>query len=360
MVIARAYRFGMVVDSAALTVPADGSSGAGWSIRLVGVGRTRAGERIVDDVDLDLAPGTILAIIGASGCGATTLARIIAGSERADTGEVRIDGRPRPEAPRLASVFSDAAPRFGRVRDAVRSRSRHPRAAEEQDRLLSLVELRDPNASVRRLSRGDRQRLTIARALATESPALVLDDALSALHTSARERLRDAVERELRRRGTTTVWVTRDTAEAIAVADRIVVLDRGRIAADGTPEQVYARAAEPAVAAVLGPVSTVPGIVEGTVVDVWGQHLPLAATAHDGHCEVLIRPENVVLVGPDTPGVNAIVEESRFLGHVRRSLVRTDDGSLVHVDHGADMRLTDHARVRIALAPLPVTTRPLS
>lgn len=352
----------MVVDSAALTVPADGSSGAGWSIRLVGVARSRAGERIVDDIDLDLTPGTVLAIVGASGCGATTLARIIAGRERADSGEVRIHGRVRPDAPRLAAVFTDAAPRFGRVRDAIlpRPRSRSPRAAEEQERLLALVELPDPDASVRRLSRGDRQRLTIARALATESPALVLDDALSALHTSARERLRDALARELRRRGTTTVWVTRDTAEAIAVADRIVVLDRGRIAADGTPEQVYSRASEPAVAAVLGPVSAVPGIVEGAVVDVWGQHLPLAASAHDGHCEVLIRPENVVLVGPDTPGMDAIVEESRFLGHVRRSLVRTNDGSLVHVDHAADMRLSDHARVRVALTPLPVTTRPLS
>lgn len=352
----------MVVDSAALTVPEDGSSGAGWSIRLTGVGRSRAGERVLVDVDLDLAPGTILAIVGASGCGATTLASIIAGRERADAGDVHIDGRARPEAPRLAAVFTDAAPRFGRVRDAVlpRSRARHPRAADEQERLLALVELDHPDLPVRRLSRGDRQRLAIARVLATEAPALVLDDALSALHTSARERLRDALVRELRRRGTTTVWVTRDTAEAIAVADRIVVLDHGRVAADGTPEQVYARAGEPAVAAVLGPVTAVPGIVEGAVVDVWGQHLPLAGSAHDGHCEVLIRPENVVLAGPDTPGVDGVVEESRFLGHVRRSLVRTNDGSLVHVDHAADVRFGDHAHVRIALAPLAVTTRPLS
>jgi ABC-type sulfate/molybdate transport systems ATPase subunit len=188
----------------------------------------------------------------------------------------------------------------------------------------------------------------------------VLDDALSALHTSGRERLRDGLVRELRRRGTTTVWITRDTAEAIAVADRVVLLHRGRIAAEGTPEQVYARAAEPAVAAVLGPVSAVPGIVEGTVVDVWGQHLPLAGSAHDGHCEVLVRPENVVLVSSDAPGMDAVVEGSTFLGHVRRSLVRTSDGSLVHVDHAADARLDDHARVRIALAQVPVATRPLS
>lgn len=275
---------------------------------------------------------------------------------------MRIDGRVRPDAPRLCAVVTDVPPRFGRVRDAVLSpRGAHRlRDAGEVARLLALTGLTDPDAPVRRLSRGDRQRLAIARALATEPRALVLDDALSALHTSGRERLRDALVRELRKRGTTTVWITRDNAEAIAVADRLVVLHRGRVAAEGTPEQVYARAGEPMVAAVLGPVSTVPGIVEGTVVDVWGQHIPLAGSAHDGHCEVLIRPENVVIVEPDAPGMDAIVEESTFLGHVRRSLVRTTDGSLVHVEHAAQARLADHARVRIALAPVPVTTRPLS
>ncbi|MBT9607521.1 ABC transporter ATP-binding protein [Microbacterium sp.] len=352
----------MVVDSAALTVPADGSSGAGRSIRLADVGRTRAGRRVLDGIHLDVAAGGILAVVGESGCGATTLARIIAGHERPDVGEVRIDGRARPDAPRIAGVFDDAAPRFGRVRDAVlaRARRRQPSARDEADRLLALVGLSAPDAPVRRLSRGDRQRLALARALVTDPRALVLDDALSALHTSGRERLRDALVRELRRRGTTTIWVTRDTAEAIAVADRVIVLHRGRIAADGTPEKVYARAGEPAVAAVLGPVSTVPGIVEGSVVDVWGQHVPLAESAHDGHCEVVVRPENVVLVAADAPGMDAVVEESTFLGNVRRSRVRTSDGSLVHVDHAAGARLDDHAHVRIALAPVPVATRPLS
>lgn len=351
----------MVAESPAVHAP--GEPLAGWSIALTGVGRIRADETVVADVDLEIAPGVILAIVGESGCGASTLARIIAGRERHDSGSVRIDGRTRPEAPRLDGIFDDtAAPRFGRAAEVV-ARSggrRNLRARDEAERLLALVGLADADALVRRLSRGDRQRLALACVLAADPRALVLDDALSALHTSGRERLRESLVRELRARGTTTVWVTRDTPEAISVADRIAVMHRGRIAAEGTPEEVYARAGEPAVAAVLGPVNAVPGIVEGVVVDVWGQELPLAGTAHDGHCEVLVRPENVVLVASDAPGMDAVVEESTFLGSVRRLVVRTSDGSLVRVDHAAGARLDDHARVRIALAPVPVITRPLS
>lgn len=351
----------MVAESPAVHAP--GEPRAGWSIGLTGVGRSRADETVIADVDLEIEPGVILAVVGESGCGASTLARIIAGRERPDSGDVRIDGRLRPEAPRLAGVFDDTpAPRFGRAREVVARAGgrRNSRARDEAERLLAVVGLVDPDAPMRRLSRGDRQRLALACALASAPPALVLDDALSALHTSGRERLRESLVRELRARGTTTVWVTRDTPEAISVADRIAVMYRGRIAAEGTPEEVYARAGEPAVAAVLGPVNAVPGIVEGVMVDVWGQELPLAGTAHDGHCEVIVRPENVLLVASDAPGVDAVVEESTFLGSVRRLVVRTSDGSLVRVDHAAGTRVDDHAHVRIALAPVPVTTRPLS
>lgn len=351
----------MVEGSAVRTVPVDGPPRAGWPIRLNGIGRRREGTAVLDDIHLELPAGMIVAVVGESGCGASTLARIVAGRERPDRGEVRIDGRTRPDAPPVVAVPHRFSPRWRRARDTIvpRAQRAHAEAHQEMERLLDLVGLEHREERARRLSRGDRQRLAIARALFARPRALVLDDALSFLHTSARERVRDAVVRELRRRGTTTLWATRDTAEAVAVADRVVVLHRGRVAAEGSPEQVYARAAEPAVAAVLGPVNAVPGIVEGAVVDVWGQHVPLAGPAHDGHCEVLVRPQNVVLVASDAPGMDAVVEESTFLGSVRRSLVRTTDGSLVQVDHAIADRLDDHARVRIALAPVPVTTRPL-
>lgn len=350
-------------------VPVDPSSSAdarrpsGWTVSLRAVSRDRAGTAILRDVDLEIDAGRIVAFVGPSGCGASTLLRLVTGAERPDSGTVEIEGRTGPAAPRVAEV-RDRAPvaRFGRARAAIVAASRHAGvvdAAGETERLCALMGLGAADRSVHRLSHGDRQRWAIARVLATRPRALVLDDALAALHTTARAQTRDALIRELRERGVTTLWATRDTAEAAAVADELVVMDAGRIVAAGCPDEVYARVADAAVAEVLGPVSAVPGIVEGAVVEVWGQELPLAEAAHDGHCEVVVRPEQVVLVAADSPGTDAVVEGSTFLGSVRRSTVRTADGSRVVVEHAPELKLEDRAAVRIALAPVRATVRPI-
>lgn len=336
---------------------------SGWSIALRGVRRERSGVAILRDIDLDVAPGTIVALVGPSGCGASTLLRVVSGAERADAGTVSVEGRSGAAAPRIPEI-RDRTPvaRFGRVRAAVVAAARQagdddPEA--ETDRLLGLVGLGRADKSVHRLSHGDRQRWALARVLAARPRALVLDDSLAALHTTARAETRDRLVRELRDRGVTTLWATRDTAEAAAVADDLVVMDQGRIVAAGGPDEVYARIADAAVAEVLGPVSAVPGIVEGLTVEVWGQELPLAESAHDGHCEVVVRPENVLLVGADAPGVDGVVEDSIFLGSVRRSTVLTSDGSRVVVEHAPEQRFEDRDAVRLALAIVPTTVRPI-
>ncbi len=344
--------------------PAGERPRAGWSITLHDVTRERAGVPILRDIDLEVAPGTIVALVGPSGCGASTLLRVVSGSERPDAGTVLVEGRSGAAAPRIPEV-RDRTPvaRFGRVRAAIVAASRHAGDVDpdgETDRLLDLVGLGTADKSVHRLSHGDRQRWALARALASHPRALVLDDALAALHTTARSETRDRLVRELRERGVTTLWATRDTAEAAAVADHLVVMDQGRIVAAGCPDEVYSRIADTAVAEVLGPVSAVPGIVEGLTVEVWGQELPLAKSAHDGHCEVVVRPENVLLVGPDSPGVDGVVEESTFLGSVRRSTVLTSDGSRVVVEHAPEQRLGDRDPVRLALAIVPATVRPIA
>ncbi|KQT72156.1 ABC transporter ATP-binding protein [Microbacterium sp. Leaf436] len=340
-----------------------GRSRTGWAIALRDVGRARAGVPVLENIDLEIEPGGIVAVVGPSGCGASTLLRVITGAERPDAGTVTIDGRTGAAAPRVVEV-RDRTPvaRFGRVRAAIVAAARRAGTADpdaEAERLGALVGLGAGDRLVHRLSHGDRQRWAVARALASRPRALVLDDALAALHTSARAETRDRVVRELRATGVTTLWVTRDTAEAAAVADHLVVMDQGRIAAQGRPDEVFARVGDLAVADLLGPVSAVPGIVEGAVVEVWGQELPLAAAASDGHCEVVVRPEQVVLVGDGAPGVDAVVEETIFLGSVRRSTVLTADGDRVVVEHTPDQRLDDRAHVRIALASGPMSVRPI-
>lgn len=353
----------MVAVTALDPSPGDASRPTGWTIVLEGVRRERSGVVILDGVDLDVSAGRIVGLVGPSGCGASTLLRLVSGAEKPDAGSVTIEGRVGPAAPRVAEV-RDRTPvaRFGRARAAIVAAGRHAGVIDpdaEADRLCEVVGLTTGHKSVHRLSHGDRQRWALARALASRPRALVLDDALAALHTSARAATRDRLVRELREGGVTTLWATRDTAEGAAVADQLVVMDAGRVVAAGTPDEVYARVGDTAVAEVLGPVSAVPGIVEGVVVEVWGQELPLAAAAHDGHCEVVVRPENVLLVGPDAPGVDAIVEETIFLGSVRRSTVRTSDGSRVVLEHAPDQRVDDRDAVRIALAAVPATVRPL-
>lgn len=318
--------------------------------------------RVLHDIDLDIEPGRIVAVVGPSGCGASTLLRIVTGAERSDSGTVCIEGRTGTAAPRILGVRDRTpATRFGRAGASVVAAARRAGVVDpgaEAARLCAVVGLESPDTGVSRLPLGDRQRWALARVLASRPRAVVLDDALAALHTTARAETRDRLVRELRERGVTTIWVTRDTAEAAAVADELVVMDGGRIVARGCPDDVYGRVENPVVAELLGPVSTVPGIVEGVVVEVWGQRLPLAGSAHDGHCEVVVRPENVVLVNADAPGVDAVVEETTYLGSVRRSIVLATDGSRVVVEHPVEQRLDDEARVRIALAPVPANVLP--
>jgi putative spermidine/putrescine transport system ATP-binding protein len=153
------------------------------------------------------------------------------------------------------------------------------------------------------------------------------------------------------------VFVTHDQEEALAVSDRIAVMNAGTIEQIGTPEDLYLRPATAGVAAFVGVSSLVPGVVAGSAVTVWGIELPLQTAAHDGHVDVFVRPENVLLVGADQPGANGVVQESTFLGSFRRTLVRTDDGTLVAVQHRASDKVEYGDVLRVGIAPEPVAVR---
>ena len=337
-------------------------------VQLRGVVKEYGSTRVLHGVDLDVAPGEFVSLLGPSGCGKTTALRVLAGLERASGGEVRIGGRDVSGVPTnkrdIGMVFQSYSlfphlrvldnTAFGLRRRGVGSAEARRRAGDALD-LVGLGHLADRYAH--QLSGGQQQRVALARALVTEPRVLLLDEPLSALDAKVRVQLRDEIRRIQLRLGTTTVFVTHDQEEALAVSDRVAVMGSGRILQVGSPEDLYLRPATAEVAGFVGTSSLVPGVVSGDSVTVWGRPLPLLAPAPAGPCEVFVRPENVRIVGSGDEGIDAVVEATTFLGSMRRSMLRAGDGTVVHVQHAADAHLTPGDAVRVRVDDVPVLAR---
>lgn len=345
------------------------SAGEGTRAEFRGVVKDYGTNRVLHGVDLDVAPGEFVSLLGPSGCGKTTALRVLAGLEQATEGAVHLGGRDVSRVPTnkrdVGMVFQSYSlfphlrvldnTAFGLRRRGVRPAEARRRASDALD-LVGLGHLADRFAH--QLSGGQQQRVALARALVTEPRVLLLDEPLSALDAKVRVQLRDEIRRIQLRVGITTVFVTHDQEEALAVSDRIAVMSAGRIEQVGTPEDLYLRPATPEVAAFVGLSSLVPGVASGGAVTVWGVRLPVQSTSMDGPVEVFLRPENLRFVAQDAPGMGAVVHESTFLGSFRRTVVRTDDGHLVRVQHAASDRVEFGDAVRVAITPTPVVVRP--
>jgi ABC-type Fe3+/spermidine/putrescine transport system ATPase subunit len=302
-------------------------------------------------VSLTFAAGRLTAILGPSGCGKTTLLRAIAGFVRVDAGAIRFAGedvtaRP-PQERATAMVFQSYAlwPHmsvFDNVGYGWRLRLR-PRA-EIRERVLAslaLVEIGDAESVARRkpaaLSGGQQQRVALARALVVEPRVLLLDEPLSNLDAKVRQRLRAEIRRLQRRVGITTIHVTHDQEEALAIADQVVLLNAGAVVQAGTPEQVYRRPADAFAADFLGVTTRLPGRADPGRVEVAGQSLPYGGTER-GAVEVVLRAADLRL-GPPGPtaeaaGLAGRVEESLFLGTHYRHYVRV--GAVLVMVDGAE------------------------
>jgi putative spermidine/putrescine transport system ATP-binding protein len=331
--------------------------------------------RVLHDFTLDIAPGEFVSLLGPSGCGKTTALRVLAGLEPSSGGAVVLGGR---DVSRVATNKRDIGMVFQsyslfphlRVVDNVafglrrRGVAKAPAGSKALD-ALALVGLAGfADRYPHQLSGGQQQRVALARALVTEPRVLLLDEPLSALDAKVRVQLRDEIRRIQLRLGITTVFVTHDQEEALAVSDRIAVMNAGRIEQVGSPEDLYLRPASPVVAAFVGVSSVVPGVLRAGTVEVWGQQLPLHTADSPGAAgqdasgttvDVFVRPENVRIVA--SGGVAATVQESTFLGSYRRTLVRTGDGTLITVQHAASERTEYEDVVRIAFAEAPVVVR---
>ncbi|PVE97021.1 ABC transporter ATP-binding protein [Microbacterium sp. TPD7012] len=343
-------------------------AGEGTRVELKGIVKSYAGTRVLHGVDLDIAPGEFVSLLGPSGCGKTTLLRVLAGLEGADEGAVLLGGGDVSRVPTnkrdIGMVFQSYSlfPHLRVVDNTAfglrRRGAGKTDAAKRSLDALALVGLADfADRFPHQLSGGQQQRVALARALVTEPKVLLLDEPLSALDAKVRVQLRDEIRRIQLRLGITTVFVTHDQEEALAVSDRIAVMNSGRIEQIGSPEQLYTTPSTAGVAAFVGLSSVVSGVADGDHVMVWGQALPLQTPA-DGPVDVYLRPENVHFASEADAATDALVEESTFLGSMRRTLVRTESGELVRVQHAPGIHPSFGDRVRIAVAPEPVAVHP--
>ena len=334
------------------------------------------GFRALDGVDLDIRSGELIALLGPSGSGKTTLLRIIAGLEFADTGNVffgteNMASRPVRER-NVGFVFQHYALfKHMRVRDNVsfglrmRPRRERPAAAEIQRRaeeLLDLVQLtglgdRFPH----QLSGGQRQRVALARALAIEPRVLLLDEPFGALDAKVRKDLRRWLRELHQRIGTTTIFVTHDQEEALELADRVVIMNRGRIEQAGDCDEVYDTPATPFVFEFLGDTNVLSAVAEGRGLLVEGADRPFAGRGDipPGALELMVRPADLRVADEATPGVRVEVLSVQKTGPIVRAEVRVKGRNRLltvevpHLHHDA-VRFVPGAELRLRIARFSV------
>ncbi len=288
----------------------------------------------LDRVNVEVKNGELLALLGPSGSGKTSLLRIIAGLEWPDEGEVRFDGEntlARSVGERhIGFVFQHYAlfrhmTVFENVAFGLRARPRQFRLAEPQikarvEQLLDLVQLgwlahRHPT----QLSGGQRQRIALARALAIEPRVLLLDEPFGALDAKVRKELRRWLRNLHKEIEATSVFVTHDQEEALEVADRVVVMDRGRIEQIGTPEEVYDNPASAFVHEFIGESIVIPVTIGGGSVAFDGNALGIDPQGvADGAARLFVRPYEMTIVPAATAPIKGTVTRVHGIGPARR------------------------------------------
>ena len=308
------------------------------AISLRACGKTWAGgARGLLPIDMDITAGETLVLLGPSGCGKTTLLRLIAGLEMPDAGgQVLFDGKDVTRLPierrNVGMVFQsyalfpnmDVTGNIGyglRVRGTPKNEVQK-RVAEMLE-MMQLTEFR--NRSIDALSGGQRQRVALARAIAPRPQVLLLDEPLSALDARLRDQLRQEIDTLLRALGITAIYVTHDQSEAMALGDRICVMEAGRIAQIGSGRDLYHHPANTFVADFIGDANRY--------------------VTQTG--EVILRPEELSL--RSNPNGAFIITRVTFLGPVLRVMVRHRDGQELRADVPDDVTLQPGMRVEVTV-----------
>ena len=342
-------------------------------VRIDGVAKRYGSVEALRGVTLEFGAGKLTAILGPSGCGKTTLLRAIAGFVAVDAGRIlfaRDDVTTEPPQARgTAMVFQNYAlwPHmsvFDNVAYGLR-RKRRP-AADIRRRVLAaldLVEIGDAEGIAQRrpgaLSGGQQQRVALARALVVEPRVLLLDEPLSNLDAKVRQRLRVEIRRLQRRIATTMIYVTHDQEEALAIADRVVLMHAGEVVQEGSPEEIYLEPASAFAADFLGVSNRLDGVAEAGLVRVGDQALRYEGPLR-GPVLAIVRSSDLSLdlanEADAATMLTGVLEESLFLGAHYRHYVRVGDAVLL-VD-GPSAAAAGSVEIRVPPGRLRVFPRP--
>ena len=330
----------------------------------------RFGETLaVESVDLDVWPGEIVSILGTSGCGKTTLLRLIAGFETPTSGSVHILGT------EMSGSVRSVPPNKRGIGMVVQEYALFPHMTVERNIAFGLQNLDDSRRAERvsevlelvrlagygrrypyELSGGQQQRVALARTLAPNPAAVLLDEPFSNLDSTMRQRLRSEVEDILRSRRMSAIFVTHDREEAFAMADRVGVMVDGQMLQIGAPDQIYHFPASPEIAGLTGACDFVSGNVrsEGNVDTALGvlNCVVVGRLAPNGAVSVLLHPDDIELI-PDQDGQGTVVSRE-FRGDEVVLRVRLDSGESVRSRRRSFSRLPAGSRVRVVpVRPIP-------
>jgi putative spermidine/putrescine transport system ATP-binding protein len=346
--------------------------GHGAAVRVEACGKTFVdGTRALEPATLDIARGETLVLLGPSGCGKTTMLRIIAGLELPDAGgRVLFDDKDMTSVPierrNVGMVFQSYAlfPNMS-VADnigyglKIRGMARQQRTARVAE-LVALTNITGlENRRIDQLSGGQRQRVALARAVAIRPGILLLDEPLTALDAALRDRLRGELNRLLRALGITTIYVTHDQSEAMALGDRIVVMQKGAIAQIGTPREIYFKPKNRFVAEFIGAANIIEAPVENGHLVLPGGRQPIGGAASLPAAVATIRPETIGVVEAAGAPLSGTIDSVSFIGDRQRMVISGASDKFLTVDAPNTVKAVAGERIGLLIAPDAVRLLPL-
>jgi putative spermidine/putrescine transport system ATP-binding protein len=348
------------------TSPSPAATGHGVAVAFQEMHRWYGPVHALDGLSLDIAPGELIALLGPSGCGKTTALRALGGLDVVDQGTILVAGKDMTHVPankrnmgivfQAYSLFPNMTARdnvgYGLRLRGVDGATRKKKA----EAMLDLVGLaQQANRYPHQMSGGQQQRVALARALAIEPSVLLLDEPLSALDAKVRRQLREEIRRIQIMVGITTLFVTHDQEEALAMGDRVGVMSAGHLEQIAAPAELYDRPRTRFVAEFVGLTNRIAGDADGGAVNVLGTRIELLPGSADrGRVTALVRPENLRLALAED-GTARVLAVS-FLGSLCRAQVALRDETIVVAQMAASdsTGLYPGARISVGVVPAPV------